>query len=122
MSKKLLKINVLILTILLSGFFFLTVNQAAGLITGFLLSLGSVLVSSWIIESFWEAEFNQFNKIFFFSLFIRFFVVVGVLALLLGVTKIDEIYFTVSFIISYLCHSITEMIFFNKILQKQSSN
>lgn len=122
MSKKLLKINVLILTILLSGFFFLTVNQAVGLITGFLLSLGSVLVSSWIIESFWEAEFNQFNKIFFFSLFIRFFVVVGVLALLLGVTKIDEIYFTVSFIISYLCHSITEMIFFNKILQKQSSN
>ncbi len=92
-----------------------------GLISGFLLSLLSVLVSSWIIERFWEAEFNQFNKIFFFSLFIRFIVVVGVLALLLGVTKIDEIYFTVSFIISYLCHSITEMIFFNKILQKQSS-
>ena len=35
-------------------------------------------------------------------------------------TKIDEIYFTVSFIISYLCYSITEMIFIHKILKKGS--
>tara|TARA_R110000868_G_scaffold37111_4_gene131322 strand:- start:5264 stop:5635 length:372 start_codon:yes stop_codon:yes gene_type:complete len=121
MLKKLVKVNLLILFFLLSTFFFLPIYKATGLFLGALLSTSSILVSAWILDTFWDSEWNQFNKIFFFSLIGRFITVLIIIGILLGVTKIDEIYFTVSFIISYLYNSITEMILFNKILDKKSS-
>lgn len=121
MLKKLVKTNLGILFLLIGSFFLLPAYKASGLIIGVSLSAVSILVSAWILETFWDREWGQFNKIFFFSLVGRFFSVLIIIAILLGATKIDEIYFTVSFIISYLCNSITEMIFFNKILDKKSS-
>ena len=121
MARKLLLINVFVLPIPFLGLFFLEPGKVWSVFFGVLISAGSIQLSAWVIERFWESEWNRFNKIFFFSMFIRFFLVVGLLAILLGAAKIDEIFFTVSFIFSYLCYSITEMIFFNQILQKKSS-
>lgn len=121
MLKKLFKLDLFLALILVIFYFTIPLPQWVGLISGVLLSAVSIHVSAWVLEAFWDAEWNQFNKIFFFSLIGRFFIVVLILGILLGATKIDEIYFTVSFIISYLCYSITEMIFFNKILEKKSS-
>jgi len=121
MLKKLVKVNIGIHFFLALSFFLIPTFQALGLILGALISSISILVSAWVIDTFWEREWGQFNKVFFFSMVGRFLIVLIIIIILLGVTKIDEIYFTVSFIISYLYNSITEMILFNKILDKKSS-
>ncbi len=121
MLKKLVKLNLIILFFLAISFFWLPIHKASGLFFGALISSISIVVSAWILDTFWEREWGVFNKVFFFSLFGRFLIVLIIITILLGATKIDEIYFTVSFIISYLYNSITEMILFNKILEKKSS-
>jgi hypothetical protein len=102
-------------------FLFLPVNAAVAIYSGYMLSSIFSVSGLFVIDRFFDAEQPLFVKAFFFSLFIRFFLVLGVLALLLAVTKIDEIYFTVSFLISYLCQSVTEMVFFNISLQRHSN-
>ncbi len=121
MLKKLIKLDLFLLPVLGILFFLFPLLQWVSLISGILLSGVSIHVSAWVLEAFWDREWDIFNKVFFFSLIGRFFLVVTVLGILLAMTKIDEIYFTVSFIISYLSYSITEMIFFTKILEKKSS-
>ncbi len=118
---KLLKASLFILPFILLSFLVLDVDQSIGILSGIALSLGSILVSAWVIDTFFESEWSVFSKAFFLSIIGRFIFVLIVFAILLGATKIDEIYFTVSFIISYLCYSMTEMIFFNKILVEKSS-
>lgn len=121
MLKKLIKLDLFLIPVFVVLFFLLPLLQWIGVASGILLSAMSIHVSAWVLEAFWEREWEIFNKAFFLSLIGRFFLVIIVLGILLGRTKIDEIYFTVSFIISYLCYSITEMIFFTKILEKKSS-
>ncbi len=116
-----IRYNVLILAGLLSLFFFMELDPAVAIFSGFLLSSIFVLSSAWVIDQFWEAESRLFIQVFFFSMAIRFLLVLICFGILLGVAKIDEIYFTVSFIISYLYQSVTETIFINQILRKRSS-
>lgn len=106
----------------LSTLFYLQ-GPAEGLavVCGTLLSGIFIVSSAWILEFFKHAESRLFLKVFFISMGLRFMLVLVLFGILLGVTKIDEIYFTVSFIISYLCQSVTEMIFLNKILQKSDT-
>lgn len=107
---------------LLSLFFFIDgTTTGVAVLSGVLLSSVFIASSAWVLDSFGNAETGVFVKIFFFSTAIRFVLILIVFALLIGVTKINEIYFTVSFIISYLCQSVTEMIFINKILQKSGN-
>ena len=108
--------------ILSSIFLFLPAGAAVGIFSGYMLSSIFSVSGMFVIERFFDAEQELFVKAFFFSLFTRFFLVLGVMALLIGVTKIDEIYFTVSFLISYLCQSVTEMVFFNISLQRHSNH
>ena len=122
MIKKLAKFNVIPLTLALMSPFFLPIDPAVAVICGFLLSLIFIFSSAWVLDNFWNADSKLFLKVFFFSMVIRFILVLAAMGILLGLTKIDEIYFTVSFIISYLYQSITEMIFFNQLLQNKSSN
>lgn len=100
------------------AFFWLGEQEGVAVLSGVMLSSIFVSSSAWIFDAFRNAENSLFVKVFFFSTVIRFLLVLAIFGILLGVTKIDEIYFTVSFIISYLCQSVTEMIFINKILQK----
>lgn len=60
----------------------------------------------------------KFISYYYAGLFIRFMVVCGIFIFLLVMTKIDEFSFTVSFIISYLLHSIIEVIFLNQKLSE----
>lgn len=122
MIKKLAKFNIVPLILALISFLFLPLNPAVALLSGFLLSAIFVFSSAWVLDNFWNADSKLFTKVFFFSMVIRFILVLASIGILLGVTKIDKIYFTVSFIISYLCQSIMEMIFFNQLLQNKSSN
>lgn len=122
MLKKLLKVSVFTFLLPLLGMIIFPIESMLSTLFGLTLSAISILVSAWIIDYFWEKEWEVFSKVFFLSLIVRFIVVLILFTIILKVIKIDEIYFTVSFIISYLCYSITEMIFFNKILEKKSSN
>lgn len=122
MISRLLKSQAFILPILLTLIFIIDANEFIAVISGFFLSLVFVISSTIIVEKFWNSDEPTFFKAFILSIPLRFFFVLTTFAVLLLVTKIDEIYFTVSFIISYLYHSITETIFINKILQKGSSS
>jgi hypothetical protein len=105
---------------LASLFFLIGERQGVAIISGAILSSIFIVSSGWVLHTFRKAENSLFMQVFFFSMVIRFVLVLLLFSILLGLTKIDKIYFTVSFIISYLCQSITEMIFINKILQKSS--
>lgn len=104
-----------ILLILSLFFFFISTEKGVAVVSGALLSSIFVMSSAWVIHTFSERESGTFVKIFFGAMGIRFLLTLAVFILLLKETKIDEIYFTVSFIISYLCQSVTEMIFLNKL-------
>lgn len=108
-----------LLMLMSAGFFLLGEQVGVAVLAGVMLSSIFVSSSAWIFDAFKNAENSLFIKVFFFSTGIRFLLVLALFGILLGVTKIDEFYFTVSFIISYLCQSVTEMIFINKILQKE---
>lgn len=60
---------------------------------------------------------SKFTRIFGTSLVVRFLLVIAVLIFMLKALNNHQIFFTVSFIISYICHSVIEIIFLNKILE-----
>lgn len=62
---------------------------------------------------------DQFFKVFFLSLTVRFLVILGLFILLILSEKFEQLSFTVSFLISYIFHSVTDMIFLNDQLSKQ---
>ncbi len=121
MIRRLFKSQLFVLPFLLALIAIVEANQYVAVLAGFFLSLFFVISSTIIVERFWNSDEPTFFKAFILSIPLRFFFVLTVFAVLLLVTKIDEIFFTVSFIISYLYHSITETIFINKILKKGSS-
>ncbi|MDX1667148.1 MAG: hypothetical protein R3350_07960, partial [Saprospiraceae bacterium] len=65
---------------------------------------------------------SKFLKHYFISMAARFLAVLACFAAVLLYVHIDQILFTVSFIISYIFHSIIEMILFNKILENRHVN
>ena len=108
-----------ILLVLISLTFSADIAMALG--AGYFLGSISLIISCWVIDHFRDSSSKVFMRVFFRSLIIRFIATLSLFAIIIDLTKIDEIYFTVSFIISYLCQSVTEMIFYNKILQRNSS-
>lgn len=109
------------ISVLISLLFFVGgVQKGVAVLSGTLLSAIFVISSAWILDTFSSTDNRMFVQVFFFSTAIRFVLVLILFGILIGVTKINEIYFTVSFIISYLYNSVTEMIFINKILHKSS--
>ncbi len=114
--------NVAFVNCALAAAFFLAGAQIGiAVLVGALLSSLYVVSSGWVLHAFRNAESNMFIQVYFFSMALRFLMVLILFALLMGLTKIDKIYFTVSFLFSYLCQSVSEMIFINKILQKSGS-
>ncbi len=65
-------------------------------------------------------DHKKFYRIFLISLAVRFVLMIGALIFVLEVIKIHQIFFTVSFIISYIFHSVIEIIFINQILETDS--
>jgi hypothetical protein len=110
-----------LLLLVAATFFWVGTAEGVAVVSGVLLSSVFVVSSGWILEAFQNADGTVFIQVYIFSIAIRFIVVLALFGILLATTKIDEIYFTVSFIISYLCQSVTEMILIHKFLQKSGS-
>lgn len=94
--------------------FLLESDEATAWLIGYLVGMFAVVVhlfSSLIVK---KKNENEFVKAYYLSLFIRFLMVIALFIIVLATTKIDEFNFTVSFIISYIFHSVNEVIFLNR--------
>lgn len=121
MFTSLLKYSLIGMLFAIVPFFIVEEILAVSILTGYLLSSIFVVSSAWVIDFFIEAENKVFLKAFLISTGVRFIIVLAVFGILLSVTKIDEMFFTVSFLISYICQSIMEMILINQLLQNSST-
>lgn len=93
--------------------------SAGGLLAGYLLSFFFVASNFLVVKRLELGEHGRFLKVFFTSLIVRFVLVLVCFVAVLAFLKIDQILFTVSFIIFYIFHSIIEIIFINKILENR---
>jgi hypothetical protein len=92
----------------------LTDDEKISWITGYLLGLFAVFVhlaSSLFTKN---STSKRFTNIYYISLFLRFLIVLLIYGLFLVLLNFDEFSFTVSFIISYLFHSVNEVILLNR--------
>ncbi|MDX1617676.1 MAG: hypothetical protein R3224_02745 [Balneolaceae bacterium] len=105
--------------LLLLLFLLIPAPDAGGLAAGYLLSYLFVASNFFVIRKIELGDQKKFLKIFFASLVVRFVLVVAGFVSVLAVTNFNQIFFTVSFIISYIFHSIIEIIFINKILENR---
>ncbi|MDX1587020.1 MAG: hypothetical protein R3222_09755 [Balneolaceae bacterium] len=88
--------------------------------TAFLLSYLFVSSNFFTVRYLQLDDHKKFYRIFLISLAARFILVIAALIFVLEVIKIHQIFFTVSFIISYIFHSVIEIIFINQILETDS--
>lgn len=101
------------IVLILPAFLFSGISLSAWGI-GYSLGLATVLLhlaTSFVSE---KVGGNKFIGYYYFGLFVRFLLVCFIFIFLLATTKIDEFSFTVSFIISYIFHSVNEVIFLNQ--------
>lgn len=99
--------------------FLLTDDIRFAWITGYLLGLFAVAIH--LVTSLFTNQKNDvsFFRSYYVSLFIRFLIICTLFIFILTMIKIDELSFTVSFIISYLFHSVNEVIFLNQKLSNE---
>ena len=94
--------------------FFLSDHLQFSWIIGYLLGLFAVAIH--LLTSLYTNDKTDitFLRHYYVSLLLRFLLVCFLFIFILIMIKIDEFSFTVSFIISYLFHSVNEVIFLNK--------
>lgn len=105
---------------LLIDVFFIADRSKGGWLAGYLLGMGAVvlhLTVTCLVKKFSDKEQAKHDLI---PLAVRFFSVCALFVFFLAATKIDEFSFTVSFIISYILHSVNEVIFLNQKLSYKS--
>ncbi|MEX0822795.1 MAG: hypothetical protein WD008_00315 [Balneolaceae bacterium] len=91
-----------------------------GLITGYFLGTAAVVLHYVTTSYLRNVDEDKFYIYFLLSLFVRFMLVGGVFIFILVTRKIDHLSFTVSFIISYIFHSVIDVILINQKISKQS--
>lgn len=121
MFKKVFSWQLFLLIPMLTAAFIFFKEMAGAIVGGYLISFAFVFSNIWVVSRFWSVQDGLFIKVYFFSIPLRLVLAVVAVIILLGVIKIDQIYFTVSFIISYLFNSVSELIFLLNILQKRST-
>ncbi len=92
----------------------LPAEESAAWLSGYTLGLTAVLIHLFSSVFNQKTSEDKFTTVYFFSLFIRFLIVCTIFILVILTTKIDEFSFTVSFIISYIFHTVNEVIFLNR--------
>ncbi len=94
--------------------FLLSYEETVAWSAGYLIGLLAVVVH--LLSSLFNKESGekQFVQVYYLSLFIRFLMVIALFIFILLTTKIDEFSFTVSFIFSYIFHSVNEVILLNR--------
>jgi hypothetical protein len=104
----------------------ITVVQASGTLmimsTAYVLSFIFVGSNFLVIRDIESPNQRKFFWIFGGVFTLRFLSVVGAIILGLNLLNNHQIFFTVSFIISYICHSIIEIIFITQILETDTKN
>src|SRR5690625_7721982 len=80
----------------------------AGLLTGYFLGLLAVLMHYLIIWFTRDLEHELFFMFYYLGVFLRFTAILILFTLLLVLVNIEQISFTLSFIISYIFHSVIE--------------
>ena len=90
------------------------IEEGIGWTTGYMLGLLMVIIH--LISSIYNKNSpkEEFKMVYLMSLALRFLIVCALFVLILVATKIDEFSFTVGFIISYLFHSVNEVIYLNR--------
>ena len=100
---------------------FSTVSVSFGWGIGYMLGMVTVvlhLASSFFFKKYSQKEFITY---YYSALLVRFFIVCALFLLILVFIKIHEFSFTVSFIISYIFHSVIEVIFLHQKLSNETS-
>lgn len=85
-----------------------------GVIVALVMTTANVLVGYWIITRSFHLSMSDFMKRVFGSMGIRMFALMGLIVIILLVTKINRNSFIISLFISYICKSVIEIIFINK--------
>lgn len=93
---------------------FLPKDSALGWYSGYGIGLLAVFLHYGATVLSNKSLLRDFLVSYYFGLFLRFAIVISLFILIIILTKIDELSFTVSFIISYILHSVNEMIFLNQ--------
>jgi hypothetical protein len=87
------------------------------ILLGYALSFIFVGSNFFVVRKIHGTAHPTFFKYFLVSIGVRFALVLAGVVTVLIATKIHQIYFTVSFIISYIFHSAIEIISINKLLE-----
>lgn len=111
-----------ILVILVAFGLLLTSRSLFAMVLGYLLSYLFVLSNFFVVRKIHMENQERFFKLFFGALAGRFLAILLLFSLVLIALKIDQIFFTVSFIISYIFYSVIEIIFINKIVENQKNS
>ena len=85
-----------------------------GLFTGYFLGLIAAVMHYMIIYFTRFLGHEQFLMIYYLSVFIRFAAILILFTTLLVLVNIEQISFTLSFIISYIFHSVIEIVLLHK--------
>ncbi|GEM_PF-442364 len=91
-------------------------SYLAGWIAGYLLGLAAVFVHFTVFLRTKNLNNDEFFFHYFLGITIRFLLVLTLFIILVAVLKIEQISFTLSFIISYILHSVIEIILINKMI------
>ncbi|WP_069132444.1 hypothetical protein [Rhodohalobacter halophilus] len=113
-NRKLVIATTVIAAIFIVVGLFLPSGMMVGWYTGYFIGLMAVVLHLGASIFSNKSMLRDFIASYYFGLFIRFVVLLALFVAILLITKIDEMSFTVSFIISYILHSVNEVIFLNQ--------
>jgi drug/metabolite transporter (DMT)-like permease len=99
---------------------FLPSQAVSGWVAGYLLGFLAVVLHFAMSLFTKKIDDQYFMWYFFGGLFVRFLIILGLFLLFIISGKFDHLSFTVSFLISYIFHSVIDMIQLNKKLTNQS--
>lgn len=100
--------------------FILPSEMTGGWIAGYLLGLLAVLLHFVASVFTGNATEDRFFRLFYFSLIIRFLLILALFIILVFSEKFEQLSFTVGFLISYIFHSVNDVILLNKKLTNHS--
>lgn len=103
-----------------AGFSLWGAEALVAALAAYLLSFSFTGSNYLVIKKIGTDDQKRFYRIFLVSLALRFALVLAAFIFMLKLVKIHHIYFTVSFIISYIFHSVIEIIFLHKTLETET--
>lgn len=107
--------------LVVAGFFsFIGTGALTASLVAYLLSFAFTGSNYAVIRKIGVKSHKRFYRIFLVSLVLRLALVLALFVVVLKVVEIHHIYFTVSFIISYIFHSVIEIIYLHKTLETET--